>query len=217
MGDYLQEDVMTRTVIAVSLAALLAAPLVAQAPEGWMMRADKSTSATDPDAPGEIKFMAMGRTLHAVNPTAAVYWSPKNTATGNYTLKGTFTLVKPSSHTNYYGLVFGGSNLEGPKQTYTYFLVAQNGSWLIKRRNGDAATEDIVPRTPNAAVQQPDSSGKSKNTLEVRVTGDKVEYIVNGTTVHTAPKSSVTTDGIYGIRVNHQLEVLIDDFGVSKT
>ena len=42
-------------------------------------------------------------------------------ATGNYTLKGTFTLVKPSDHTNYYGLVFGGSDLEGPKQTYLYF------------------------------------------------------------------------------------------------
>ena len=54
----------------------------------------------------------MGTGFHATNPQAAVYWNPANTATGNYTLKGTFTLMKPSGHTNYYGLVFGGSDLD---------------------------------------------------------------------------------------------------------
>src|SRR3954467_4196364 len=94
-------------------------------PAGWKMRVDRSTSAQDPDAAGTIKFVTMGSGFHATNPQAAVYWNPANTATGNYTVKGTFTLVKPSSHTNYYGLVFGGSELEGGKQNYTYFLVAQ--------------------------------------------------------------------------------------------
>ena len=70
-----------------------------------------------------------------------MYWNPANTASGNYTLKGTFTLMKPSGHTNYYGLVFGGSDLEGPQQSYLYFVVAQNGTWLIKRRDGDADRE----------------------------------------------------------------------------
>jgi hypothetical protein len=42
--------------------------------------------------------------------------------------------------------------------------------------------------------------------------------VVNGMTVHTTPKTGLTakTDGIYGIRINHQLEVHIDAFGVSK-
>jgi hypothetical protein len=135
---------------------------------------------------------------------------------GNYSLKGTFTLVKPSGHTNYYGLVFGGSDLGGSGQSYVYFLVAQDGTWLIKRRNGDAATADVAPKTANDAVKRPDASGKSVNALEVRVVGDKIEYVVNGTTVHTTPKAGLTTDGIYGIRVNHQLEVLIDGFGATK-
>src|SRR6059036_2169490 len=104
-----------------------AVPLVAQAPKGWRTRVDRSTSASDPDAPGEIKFVTMGSGFHATNPQAAVYWSPANNASGNYTLKGTFTLMKPSGHTNYYGLVFGGSDLDGPQQNYTYFLIAQNG------------------------------------------------------------------------------------------
>jgi hypothetical protein len=192
-----------------------AAPLAAQAPKGWKMRVDRSTSASDPDAAGNIKFMQMGSTLHAITPQAAVFWNPSNTASGTYTLKGSFTLMKPSGHTNYYGLVFGGSDLDGPKQSYTYFLVAQDGTWLVKKRDGDAAT-DVLPKTPNAAVKKPDASGKSVNALEVRVGADKIDYVVNGTVVQSSPKNGVKTDGIYGIRVNHLLEVQVDGLAVTK-
>jgi hypothetical protein len=202
------------TVAVLALAAL--APLVAQAPKGWKMRVDRSTAASDPDAPGEIKFVTMGSGFHATNPQAAVYWNPANTATGNYTLKGTFTLMKPSGHTNYYGLVFGGSGLEGAEQSYLYFVVAQNGTWLIKSRKGDA-TSNVAPKTPNDVVKKPDADGKSTNDLEVRVGADKVDFVVNGTVVHSEPKSALAkTDGIYGIRVNHLLEVQIDGLAVSK-
>ena len=207
---------MTRRMLVTALALLITVPLVAQAPKGWKLRVDRSTSATDPDAAGNIQFMAMGSTLHAINPQAAVYWNPANTATGNYTLKGTFTLVKPSGHTNYYGLVFGGSDLDGAKQAYSYFLVAQDGSWLVKHRDGEAAT-DVLKKTPNDAVKKPGADGKSTNALEVRVGADKIDYVVNGTVVHSTPKSAVKTDGLVGIRVNHLLEVHIDGFGVSKS
>jgi hypothetical protein len=208
---------MKRIFAATSAALLFGICLAAQSPQGWKVRADRSTSASDPDAAGSIHFTTAGRGFHAVNPQAAVYWNPSNTATGNYTLKGTFTLLKPSGHTNYYGLVFGGSNLDGPQQEYLYFLVAQDGSWLVKHRAGDAATHDVA-RGPNAAVKKPDASGKSTNALEVRVTGDKIDYVVNGTVVNSTPKSGMTakTDGIYGIRVNHLLEVQVDDLAVSK-
>ena len=67
-------------------------------------------------------------------------------------------------------------------------------------------------------MKKPDDSGKSTNALEVRVGGDKVDFVVNGTVVHSAPKADklAKTDGIYGIRINHQLEVHVDGFGVSK-
>jgi hypothetical protein len=191
--------------------------LLAQAPAGWKVRADASTSASDPDQAGDIKFVTMGAGFHATNPTAAVYWNPANTATGNYSVKGTFRLIKPSSHTNYYGLVFGGSALEGAAQNYLYFVVAQDGTWLIKQRDG-ANTKEVSAKTANAAVKKPDASGSSTNALEVRVLADKIEYLVNGTTVHTTPKTGLTakTDGIAGLRVNHVLEVHIDGFSVSK-
>ena len=208
---------MKRHVHIAVLALIAVAPLAAQAPKGWKMRVDKSTAASDPDAPGDIKFVTEGSGFHATNPSAAVYWNPANTAAGTYALKGTFTLMKPSGHTNYYGLVFGGSELEGAEQSYLYFVVAQNGTWLIKSRNG-TATPTISPKTPNDAVQKPGADGKSVNALEVRVGADKVDFVVNGTVVHSEPKSGALakTDGIYGIRINHLLEVQIDGMAVSK-
>jgi len=192
-------------------------PLAGQAPKGWRVRVDRSTEASDPDASGAIKFVTMGSGFHATNPQAAVYWNPASTASGAYTLKGTFTLMRPSGHVNYYGLVFGGSALEGAQQSYLYFVVAQNGTWLIKSRNG-TATSTITASTPNDAVKMPDATGKSINALEVRVGAAKIDFVVNGVVVHTEPKTGALakTDGIYGIRVNHLLEVQIDGLGVSQ-
>ncbi len=206
---------MRRTVVVAALTLAALAPLAAQAPKGWKVRVDRSTSASDPDAAGNIQFMQMGSSLHAVTPQAAVFWNPANTASGSYTLKGTFTLMKPSGHVNYYGLVFGGSNLDGATQSYTYFLVAQDGSWLVKKREGDVAS-DVIRKTPNAAVKKPGPDGKSTNALEVRVGADKIDYVVNGTVVQSAPKAGVKTDGIYGFRSNHLLEVQVDGLTVSK-
>jgi hypothetical protein len=209
---------MKRFLILATLVMFADLSLVAQAPKGWKVRADRSTSASDPDAAGAIKFATSGSGFHATNPQAAVFWNPANTATGNYSLKGTFTLMKPSGHTNYYGLVFGGSDLEGPKQSYLYFLVAQDGTWIVKRRDGDAATRDVATKAASDAVKKPDASGKSTNALEVRVSPDKIEYLVNGTVVTSTPKTgdAAKTDGIYGIRVNHQLEVQVDGLSVAK-
>jgi hypothetical protein len=207
-----------RRISLAALALIVAAPLFAQQPKGWKMRVDRSTSAQDPDGSGEIKFVTSGSGFHATNPQAAVYWTPTNTATGTYTLKGKFTLMKPSGHANYYGLIFGGSDLEGPQQQYLYFVVAQNGMWLIKRRNGDASTENIQARTPSDAIKKPGDDGKSVNDLEVRVGAYKFDYLIKGQVFNSTPNTGNTakTDGIYGIRVNHLLEVQIDGLAVSK-
>jgi hypothetical protein len=181
------------------------------------MRVDRSAEVSDPDAPGDIKFVTMGTGFHATNPQAAVYWNPANKASGTYTLKGTFTLMKPSGHINYYGLVFGGSGLEGASESYLYFVVAQNGTWLIKSRNGES-TGTIGAKTPSDAVKKPDDTGKSTNALEVRVGADKIDFVVNGTVVHSEAKAGALakTDGVCGIRINHLLEVHIEGFGISK-
>lgn len=210
---------MKRTLSVAALALVAVVGVGAQsAPAGWKQRLDRSTSASDPDAAGTVKFVSMGAGFHATNPSAAVYWNPANSPTGTYTVKASFKLIKPSSHTNYYGLVFGGSALDGASQSYIYFTVGQDGTWLVKRRDGDTDAPTIVAKTASDAVKKPGADGTSVNNLEVRVLADKIDYVVNGTVVGSTPKTGMTakTDGIAGIRVNHQLEVHIDGFSVTK-
>ena len=199
------------------VALVAAGPSSAQTPKGWMARGDHSTEAADPDASGSLKFVAMGGGFHATNPMAAIYWNPANTASGNYTLKGKFTLVKTGGFNEYYGLTLGGSDLGGPGQSYLYFMISDDGTYLIKRRTG-SSTQGVSQKTPNDAVKKPDASGKCTNDLEVRVKADKLDFVINGTVVTSLPKTGAAakTDGIYGIRINHQLEVQIDGFSVSK-
>jgi hypothetical protein len=204
--------------IGLTMAALLAtAPTFAQAPKGWKMHTDHSAEASDPDAPGADKFTVSGSGFHAVNPMAAIYWNPANTMAGNYTLKGTFKLIKSSGYSEYYGLIFGGNALEGAGQSYTYFMITDDGTYLIKRRDG-TGTQGISQKTPSDAVKKPDASGSATNNLEVRVKADKIDFVINGTVVTSLPKTGAAakTDGIYGIRINHQLDVQIDGFGASK-
>ena len=115
--------------------------------------------------------------------------SPKSSVSVVVTLPSSrAALNEPSGHNNYYGLVFGGSNLEGPEQAYLYFLIGQDGSYLVKRRVGDAKTDNVVAKTPHASIKKPEANGKSTNVLEVRVLADTVDYAVNGTVVGSTPR-----------------------------
>ena len=202
----------------IALIGLLTVPLAAQAPDGWRVRVDRSQNAQDPDDTPNLRFVTMGKGFHVTGGPAGTFWHPTQTAAGNFTAKATFTLVKPSGHTNYYGLVFGGGDIESATQNYIYFLIAQDGTFIVRHRAGETV-HDVKASTPNAAVKRPDSTGKSTNTVEVRVAGNAISYVVNGTVVHTAPKTGMTakTDGIVGVRVNHQLDVHIEGFEVQKT
>ena len=210
---------MLRRIPLFALMLALTAALGAQAPDGLMVRVDRSTDASDPDNTPELKVMAMGKGFHVIGGPAGTFWDPKNTVSGNYTVRATFNLMEPSNHTNYYGLVFGGSDLNGPNQSYTYFIVAQNGQFQIRDRTGEKASSIHPPGrggAAHAAIKTPDAKGQSTNTLEVRVGAQNVDYVVNGTVVHTTPRSAVKTNGLVGVRVNHVLNVHVDGFSVQK-
>ena len=206
---------MMHRVLVVLMMGVLVAPLVAQAPAGLKVRVDRSTDASDPDDTPELKVVTMGTGFRVTGGPAGVFWKPAQTATGNYTLRGTFNLMKPSGHLNYYGLVFGGSDLSAASQAYTYFVIGQNGTFQVRQRAGETVTS-VLGRTPHEAVKQPGAQGSSSNVLEVRVAGDTVSYVVNGVTVHTTPKAAVKTDGIVGVRVNHLLDVQVEGFEIRR-
>jgi len=197
------------------LTVLTATPVLAQAPEGWQVRIDRSTSAADPDDVPNVKVAAVGKGFRVTGGPAGTYWNAAHRAKGTFTVRGTFWLMKPSGHTNYYGLIFGGEALEGARQRYSYFLIAQDGTFIIRQRTGEKVQD--VARMTHAAVRQPGADGTSTNTLEVRVAGTQIAYAVNGTVVHTTPRSGATAqvDGIAGVRINHLLDVQVEEFSVS--
>ena len=210
---------MFRPISAAAAALLIAVPLAAQAPDGWQSRVDRSTNASDPDDVPEVTITPVANGFEVRTGPAVTLYNPSNTATGSYTLEGRFTLLQPSGHVNYYGLVYGGRNLDAANQSYLYFVIAQNGSFTIRHRAGNDTVHDIVGRTPHAAIVQPDANGQSVNTLQVRVNAEESQFLVNGTVVHTAPGQgmSAATDGVYGVRINHVIPgVRVENLRVTR-
>jgi hypothetical protein len=206
---------MHRAFFVVVLGALVAPLAAQQAPAGLRVRVDASTNAEDPDDTAQLKTVAAGKGFRVTGGPAGTFWNPAQTASGNYTARATFTLMKPSGHVNYYGLIVGGTQLEGAQQAYAYFVVAQNGTFQVRQRSGNAVSS-VIGQTPHAAIKQPGANGQSINTLEVRVAGDSVSFVVNGTVVQSAPKAGLKTDGIIGVRVNHVLDVQVDGLEVQR-
>jgi hypothetical protein len=193
----------------------LTVALGAQAPAGWQVRIDRSTTASDPDDVPDVKVATVAGGFRVTGGPAGTFWNSANRATGDLTARATFRLMKPSGHVNYYGLVFGGEDLSGAKQRYVYFLVAQNGTYLIRHRTGENV-QDVQAATKHTAIVQPGAGGSAVNALEVRVAGNQISYVVNGTVVHTTPRTGATaqTDGIVGVRINHLLDVQVEGFTV---
>ena len=48
--------------------------------------------------------------------------------------------------------MIGGSNLAGDMQTYTYFLVRNQGEYFVANREGNARLSTVVNWTANPAI-----------------------------------------------------------------
>ena len=104
---------MTRRILMAFLASIIAAPLAAQTSAGLQLRLDHSTNAQDPDDVPTVTVADVGSGFQINTGPAVTAWNSNNTASGTYTLSGTFTLIEPSGHVNYYGLVYGGRGAVG--------------------------------------------------------------------------------------------------------
>lgn len=112
-----------------------------------------------------------------------------------------------------YGLIFGGTSLEGgeAEQRYSYFLIRGDGSFLIKRRDG-AQTPVVRDWTRDPDVAR-DADGEGRyNDLEVRVGADSVSFLVNGGEVATVAASELSVRGRAGLRIAHDVVVEAQGF-----
>ena len=227
---------MKFTLAAAALVALSATSVAAQGSDpdklvseggvkvaGWTGRLDPRPAAQGRKLT-DAKFVSMGSGIHVTAGPAAIYWNPANSVEGgNYTVQATFNQTKASAHPEAYGVFLGGQNLEAPNQSYLYFVVRQDGKYLINHRADDSTVHKIVDWTAHDAVKAMDADGKASNALSIVVGADALSFRVNGTEVKSIPRATIDaggqhsgTKGIAGIRVNHNLDVHIDGFGVTK-
>lgn len=178
-----------------------------QRPKGWRTRFDRS-GVTEADVE---QFVSMPPGWHITTGRAAgIFYDPKMTASGSYRLRATIHLFDPGSrHREAYGVFFGGSDLQGDRQAYSYFLLRDTGEFIVKRRMGTNAPT-VVPWTASAAIDTWPGEGTAKNELTVVCATETVEFYVNGDMVVSVPRSELDTDGVLGIRANHALNLHVE-------
>ena len=194
---------------ALAAASSLAAQEQSTLPSGWQARADRANAQMQ-----NVKFVTMGDGYHVTLGPSVILYNPKQRAEGAYRARATFTQTKAPQHPEAYGLLLGGQNLDAANQDYLYFLVRGDGKFLVKHRAG-AETHTLFDWTEHAAVKRADAAGKATNTLAFEATAKGARFLVNGTEVAKLPRAAqLNTDGVVGLRVNHNLDVHVSGFKV---
>jgi hypothetical protein len=131
-----------------------------------------------------------------------------------YTLRATFTKHRGRLHEGY-GILFGGSGLQGPEsgQAYSYLLVRGDGSFLVKRRRG-METPVVRDWTQSPAIRRDVDEQGRPNELEVAVTDSVTVFRVNGTEVARVPSAELSVRGVAGVRTSHECLLVVRDFSV---
>jgi hypothetical protein len=192
---------------------------------GWAAKIDatrENTGLTIADA----RFVKEGEAFKVTTGPAITYWSAANKATGNYTVKATFTeanYMGLNNHPHPYGIVVAGNDMGTDNQSYLYCAAYGDGRFIV-RGFGPAAFQMNARGEANAAISKATGKGASvKQEIAVNVHGDKVECAINGTVVGTYDKASLVTagklkslDGNYGLRFGHNTEAVVAGFQMIK-
>jgi hypothetical protein len=193
---------------------------------GWSGKVD-ATAEANGESVKNAKLSKDGDVLHVMTGPAVTYWNPANTASGNYTVKATFTEPKYmnlNDHPHPYGIVIAGNDLGTAQQSYLYCAANGNGSFIVRGFGPEPFQLNGKRAEPNAAVHK--AAGKDQpvtQEIAVSVKGDKVECAINGTVVGSYDKATLvtagklkSTDGVYGIRFAHNTEGTVSGLTVTK-
>lgn len=175
----------------------------------------------------DAKLEKQGDALHVVTGPAVTYWSAKNQASGNYTVKATFLEPKYmnlNSHPHPYGIVVGGTGLGTDQQNYLYCAAYGSGNFIVRGFSPEPFQMNGRRGEANAAVHKAAAQGEPvTQEIAVSVKDGRVECSINGTVVAGYDKAAVvapgklsSTDGLYGLRFAHNTEVMVSGFSVVK-
>src|SRR5688572_20125352 len=169
---------------------------------GWIARFD----APNEEPPGAPRFLQHAGCVEVMPGPNVNLWHRDHSASGSFRLSLDVTHLDSGMHPHGAGLAFGGSDVHGATQRYTYFLVRGDQHFLIKVRAAED-TPDVVSWTQHAAVAREDEKGVARNRLSVEARAADVRFLVNGTEVHRSKRSELPVDGQYGLRIVHDLHV----------
>lgn len=158
----------------------------------------------------DLYLVAMPPGLHITTGPAMIAWHPDSAAAGDFRIESETYLFDPEGRREAFGFFVGGGDLQGPEQHYTYFLLREGGEFLVKTRSG-TATAVVRNWTPNSAIvsfaTKPEDANTAKNVLALEADGDELRFFVNGEQVWSGPRGTLSTDGVFGLRVNHRLNL----------
>jgi len=185
-----------------------AAPGGGTLPAGWHAHADRAGA----DMAG-LRFAPMPPGWHITTGPAVILWRAEDAPTGEFTASATLHQTKAPMHPEAYGVFVGGSDLDAAPD-YLYFLVRGDGKYMVRHRAASGDLHTVVDWTESPAVHQQDAAGAASNVLVVEGGPWGVRFKVNGTQVGEWP--GVKASGIVGLRVNHNLDVHVSDFSVTR-
>ncbi len=182
---------------------------------GWKGRVDRRPLSQGKTVNDSRLVMENGAFRLSVGP-AGNFWSDANVARGDYEVKATFKEHKmAASHPHSYGIFIGGANLESPNETLLYCIAYGSGVYSVKTFHGEKVTT-LVNMQASPAINKADANGEATNEIGWRVQGGKPSCVINGQVVKTFENGEVvgadkivSTDGVYGIRVSHNLELTV--------
>jgi hypothetical protein len=193
---------------------------------GWTGKVDANEEKAGQTL-NNAKLAKEGNALHVTTGPAVAYWNPANKATGNYTVKATFTEAKfmgLNDHPHPYGIVIAGNDLGSPQQSYLYCAAYGNGNFIVRGFGPEAFAMNGRRGEANPAVKKAAGPGEPvSQEIAVSVKGDRVECAINGTVVAGYDKAALvaagklkSTDGIYGVRFGHNTEATVTGLTMTK-
>ena len=198
-----------RTLLA-SLCVLGAA--AAGVPAGYTAVPDKASADVSTlvyTASGSDWDVTSGKVAH-------ILFAAKDTASGIYAAQTTIQELSAPAHREAFGLFIGGKDLNDPaKRTYTYFVVAGTGEYLVKVMKGTETTT-ISDWKSSPDIPKLGADGKATYALKVHVAANAMHFYVNGKLIAEVPKTGAPTDGVAGLRINHKLHLLVTPLTVAK-
>jgi hypothetical protein len=186
-----------------AIAALLGLS-AAGIPAGYTAVPDRSTADMS-----KAVYTPAGANWDVTTGPAHILFSSKDMGTGVYAANATIQQLAKPTHPEAYGIFIGGKNLTDTLQrTYTYFVVRGTGEYLVKVMNGSKTTT-VTDWTASPNIPKEDADGKATYQMMVHIAPTAIHFYVNGKMIAEVPKGANPTDGIAGLRINHNLHLMV--------